>query len=83
MNSLHCSLNILTLTRGLLCYHPHGNTIVITLCNTILVVYVSHTQVMLLFVCAVGSELHSLANIHCVPLWFRVQLHTELFPRHA
>ena len=63
------------------CYHPYGNTIVIVLCNIIVVVYVSNTQVILLTICAVGSELHALANIHYVPLWLGVTRGTGPSPR--
>jgi len=50
------------------CYRPYVKTIVIALCNIIELVSVSNTQVILLTICAVGSELHALANIHYVPL---------------
>jgi len=53
MNSLHCSLDILTITCGLYCYHPYGNTIVIAFCNVIVVVYVVNTQATLLTVYAI------------------------------
>jgi len=56
MNSLHCSLAILTLTCELFCYHPYGNTIVIALCIIIVVVYVANTQATLLTVCAVVAQ---------------------------
>jgi hypothetical protein len=80
MNSLHCSFDLLTLTRGLFCYHPYGNTIVITFCNIIVVVYVSNTQVILFIMCAVASELRTLAYVHYVPLWFGVMHRTGPTP---
>ena len=55
MNWLHCSLDMLTLTCGLFCYHPYGNTIVIVLCNIIVVVYVANTQATLLTICRCGT----------------------------
>jgi len=56
MNSLHCSLDILTLTCALYCYHPYGNTNVIALCNIIVVVYVANTQATLLTICAIVAR---------------------------
>jgi len=58
MNLPHCSLDLLTLTCRLFCYHPYGNTIVTVPCNMIVVVYVANTQVTLLTTCRCGSELH-------------------------
>ena len=56
MNSLHCSLDIVTQTCGLYCYHPYGSTIVIAFCNIIVVVYVVNTQATLLTICAVVAR---------------------------
>jgi len=64
MNSLHCSLDILTLTCGLYCYHPFGNTIIIALCHIIVVVYVVNTQATLLTICAIVAQVtDELTNI--------------------
>ena len=53
MNSLHSSHDILTITCGLYCFHPYGNTIVIAFCNVIVVVYAVNTKATLLTMCAV------------------------------
>ena len=82
MNSLHYSSDTLTLTCGLFCYHPYGNTTVIALCIMIVVIYVPNTQATLLTICAVGSELHMhslIFTMHPCGLELRV----ELVPRHA
>ena len=55
MNSLPCTLYIITLTCVLFCYHPYGNTIVIALCNIIVSVYVTNTHYT---VCRCGCEVH-------------------------
>lgn len=58
MISLHCSLDILTLTCGLYCYHACGNIIVIAFCNIIVVVYVvKHTRYTVNYMCRCGSKL--------------------------
>ena len=82
MNTLHCSLDTVTLTCGLFCYHPYGNTIIIALCNITVVVYVANTQATLLTMCRCGSELH----MHSLIFTMRPcgsELRAELVPCHT
>jgi hypothetical protein len=73
MNLLHCSLDQLTLTCGLFCYHPYGNTIVIAPCSMIVVVFVSNTESTVLTVCCLWLRVtRALANVHYAPLWLGV-----------